>query len=260
LPSLGGPYVIAGYVKYEDGTPVANALVWLKDVDTGVENQTYTDANGKYIITFIRDVECYEGDWLIGRANDSNGYQGTNDTYFNFTVLGAYGWEPRDIHWFNFVIDTPITTKTITDVCPETDYNEPRSRSWIKSDSIFNFTATDELTEGGVNATYVRIWHDGQWYPSPGDGKGKDNNFWVYGDDGNIPDNFTLIDLNESFDIPVEEGGIYYVEYYSDDANGTEEYTHEYGPFTPGSTYGFPISLVTVGGVASIIKYSSLFA
>ena len=221
---VGEPYVITGYVKYEDGTPVANALVWLKDVDTGVENQTYTDASGRYVISFIRGDECFEGDWLIGRANDSDGYQGTNDTYFNFTIWTVYGWTSRDTQWLNFTIDTPITTKTITDVCPERNYDEPRSRSWITSDAIFNFTATDELTEGGVNATYVRIWYNGEWYPAPGTGKGKDNNFWVYGTD--VPDNFTFNDLNELFGIPVEEGGIYYVEYYSDDANETEEYTH----------------------------------
>ena len=93
---VGEPYVITGYVKYENGTPVANALVWLKDVDTGVENQTYTDASGRYVISFIRGEECFEGDWLIGRANDSDGYQGTNDTYFNFTVWTVYGWTSRD--------------------------------------------------------------------------------------------------------------------------------------------------------------------
>ena len=230
------PYIFRGFVKYENGTPVANALVRLQDMNTGIIKETYTDTNGSYSVTFTAygdSPECYDGDWLVGRANDSAGYQGTNDTHFNFSYIG------NPPHWFNFTIDTPITTKHLIGGVCERGY-------YIRLDTIFNFTATDELT--GVNKTFVRIWYNGSWHPEPGTGKGKNNNFWIYGED--IPDNFTLGDFDWA------GGGLYYIEYYSNDLNGSEEYTHNQthyiDMYPPTYTVEFGKPNATIQGLTAI--------
>ena len=208
IPTRGSPgsppLHIYGRVVYQDGTPVVGALVNLTDMNNGNYSTDITNDTGEYSIVFggAGGPGWEIGDKLVGFVNDTAGNQGTNDT-----IMEDVGSIRMD-----FVIDTPITEKHL--VGPTYGNNN----YYITLDTIFNFTATDP---DGIKATYIRIWHNGAWHPTPGAGAGKNNNFWRYGID--IPINFTLGD----FDWAGE--GIYYIEFYSEDNNPNIpgiEYTH----------------------------------
>ncbi len=239
MPAKGNgatPLTIVGYVYYQDGTPAANVFVNLTDVNNGNYSVNWTDASGRYSITFggAGGVGWNVGDKLVGFATNSTGAQGSNDTIMQ--DVGTI--------WLNFTIDTPITVKHLIGMKCLTGL-------YITLNTTFNFTATDK---DGINATYVRIWHNG-WYPTPGTGKGKDNNFYIYDNSSvyGIPKNFTLWELNQTKNIPAEEGK-YYIEFYSDDKNTTMqgiEYTHNQTHIVdetiPTTSYSFGNPKVTDG-------------
>jgi len=201
------PLVIRGYVTDQLNNPIDGATVNLTDVSNGNWIVNTTNSSGYYSITFGGAGGKYweEGDKLVGFAYYGSN-QGSNDTIM---------WNVSN-EWLNFTIDTPITIKHI--IGPHHSHPVYGDYYYIRLNTIFNFTATDN---DGVNATYVRIWYNGQWHPAPGAGKGKNHNFWVYGSD--VPKNFTMGDFNWTGE------GKYYIEFYSDDKNTTKqgvEYTH----------------------------------
>ena len=222
-----GPHLIYGYVTYEDGTPVANATVNITDTEDGEWLVNITDINGFYSVNLGNIADWFNHTLLIGYAL-YQGWGGENTTTIDNTTFGQ---------WLNITIDSPRTNKTIGEPKCGTGY-------YVTSQTPFNLTAEDapngtRLTD--VNATYYRIWYNGNWTPQPGNGIGIGGNFSLY------TGNFTL-----------NQGeGLYYIEFYSDDTLGNEERIHNQShfvdetppPYTP-LQFGSPNS--TIGGFDAI--------
>ncbi|RLF45441.1 MAG: hypothetical protein DRN29_06710, partial [Thermoplasmata archaeon] len=110
------PCTIIGYVYDEGGSPVADAVVRIRDENTGAWGENITDGAGRFSITLGGVgggptnpwVEWFDGDLLIGRAT-YGGKAGSNMTYINASrVLSSPGYL-----WLNITLGTPITTKHI---------------------------------------------------------------------------------------------------------------------------------------------------
>ena len=104
--------------------------------------------------------------------------------YWNISVWDAQGMKNYSFYFF-----------TRGEIYSYEIIGSPRYNQWISLYTPIKFVSNAEKI-------YYRIWHDGQWHPAPGTGKGKDNNFWVF--NGSFR-------LNE-FDWA--RNGLYYFEFY----------------------------------------------
>jgi hypothetical protein len=104
------PLTITGYVYDTDGTtPVSGATVTIRDQDTGAWGTNTSNATGFFKVdmrTVPSDMpwsEWFIGDQLYGVATDGT-MDGANTTITT---------DPNGLHWMNFTLGTPATTKTV---------------------------------------------------------------------------------------------------------------------------------------------------
>ncbi len=104
------PLTITGYVYDTDGTtPVSGATVTIRDQDTGAWGTNTSNATGFFKVdmrTVPSDMpwsEWFIGDQLYGVATDGT-MDGVNTTMTT---------DPNGLHWMNFTLGTPATTKTV---------------------------------------------------------------------------------------------------------------------------------------------------
>ncbi|RLF39469.1 MAG: hypothetical protein DRN12_06955 [Thermoplasmata archaeon] len=133
------PCPIAGVVYDENGYPVANAIVRIRDVNTGAWGWNVTDANGNYTISLGGNdrpwTEWFYGDTLIGTVTFA-GKSGANVTIINETILNDIGHL-----WLNFTLGTPVTEKHI---------GEPQFIKYDYDDGTIN---SGELVSAKINIT-----------------------------------------------------------------------------------------------------------
>ena len=199
----------AGY----DATPPTSSVEAMPYVHTSlplVINATASDS-----LSGIKSVSLWYrysndnatwGSWTFYGSDATSPYSWSfnapsGDGYYEFYTIAednASNKESKTTADENACIDTTPPTTSIA--------ASPSYQNHIKSSSSITLSASDNVC--GVDATYYRIWN-GTWNPSPGNGTGKDNDFYVY---------------TSSFNLIKE--GTNYVEYYSVDKAGNVEATH----------------------------------
>ncbi|RLF44644.1 MAG: hypothetical protein DRN29_08080, partial [Thermoplasmata archaeon] len=137
------PCPIIGRVYDENGSPVAGAVVRVRDLNTGAWGENVTDSNGYYSITLggsgMPWTEWFDGDLLLGTA-EYMGRSGSNTTVINATkIFGPY--QPGYL-WLNITLGTPITTKHIGDPnFTKYNYDNGSTNSGALVSDIINITA-----------------------------------------------------------------------------------------------------------------------
>jgi len=168
--------------------------------DTFIADLYYSADNGGNWIP-INTVGCSHG--MNTYSWDTTSYPESDQALIRVEVTDDDLGMGVDTSDTVFIVDNtpPVTTKLIDGFTSGVD------DLYVDIPNEFSFDAYDALS--GVDHTYYRIQFNGVWTPVPGSGVGISNDFMYY-----------------TTPFSLDEEGIYFIEFYSDDVAGNEEDIH----------------------------------